>query len=599
MKRLLLPAATLTAAIVVLWGCTRWENRPPNVLLISIDTLRQDHVAAYGYDRPTTPALDRLAAEGARFANAWSTSSWTLPSHISALTGLLPSSHQVEGQNDRLSEEIATLAEAFASEGYASAGFVSHVYLDGQYGFSRGFDEYVTRPTQIAEEVTDQALGWLDDHRRRPFFLFLHYFDPHADYAPPAGYAERFDDDYQGPSSGEYDFLRQFEDPAVPLPEDVARHVVALYDGEIRYTDDQIGRVVDRLREDGRLDDTIVAVFSDHGEEFKEHGSFGHGGTLYSEVTRVPLILRYPHRIQPGTRVEHPSVIADLPAVISLLAGKVPEPQFVRDPSGARPIVEELAGEVVSPDDRRLILETTRDGPKRFSVLHRDYAYISPSEYVRLDAGQSSDGLAQNRIPIPEGLYNIADDPGQQVNLLGPVDCETPSFPDEVVESSRATVLGYIYNDVPGLRLLCRGTREHTARFEGTVRFEAAVPDEPLGYNLGEGDKLIPLGTSVTRLRSDHYGLELEVANIHKGVVFVPPAGSAQVQISLLLDGSSYHTGAVGIPPPGAMVPLGESGIPGVECSLDGGAAPLVSLRESVSLSAEQIDRLRSLGYVE
>jgi arylsulfatase A-like enzyme len=596
MKRFLLPAATLTAAMVVVSGCAQKESRPPNVLLISIDTLRQDHVSAYGYDRSTTPNLDRLAAEGAVFANAWSTSSWTLPSHISALTGLLPSVHQVEGQNDRLPEEIATLAETLARENYASAGFVSHVYLDGQYGFSRGFDEYVTRPTQIAEEVTEQALEWLDDHRRQPFFLFLHYFDPHADYAPPAGYAERFDDDYQGPSVGEYGFLQRFEDPAMPLPDEVARHVVALYDGEIRYTDDQIGRVLDRLREDGRLDDTIVAVFSDHGEEFKEHGSFGHGGTLYSEVTRVPLILRYPPRILPGTRVLSASVISDLPALISSLAGKTPEPQFVDEPPGPLPILQELAGEDVPRHDRTLILETTREGPKRFSVIEGEYAYISPSRHVRVDRGESAGGLEQNWIPIPEGLFHIDGDPLQQVNLLGP---RTRPFPESVVGESRNAVLGYVRDHVQGLRLMCRGPEGRTAKIEGTVRFDAAVLDEPFGYNLGEDDKLIPLGNSVARLRSDHYGLELEVGADDKGVVFVPPTDGVRVHISLLIDGSSYHSGAVRIPPPGETVALGHGGPTDGGCRLEGGKALAVNDRGAVSLTDEQVERLRSLGYVE
>jgi len=146
---------------------------------------------------------------------------------------------------------------------------------------------------------------------------------------------------------------------------------------------------------------------------------------------------------------------------------------------------------------------------------------------------------------------------------------------------------------------MCRGPRGRTAKFEGTVRFEAAVLDEPFGYNLGEDDKLIPLGTSVVRLRSDHYGLELEVDETHKGIVFLPPVNSARVQVSLLLDGSTYHSGAVRIPSPGASVTLGERGTPGAECRLEGGAAPLAAVRGTVSLTDEQVERLRALGYVE
>jgi arylsulfatase A-like enzyme len=144
-------------------GCET-DARPFSVLLISVDTLRRDHVSAYGYDRPTTPALDALGREGAVFENASSTSNWTLPAHMSMLTGLFPSSHRVDGPKDRLPPDLRTLAAAFRTAGHATGGFTSHIYLDEKYGFARGFDTYELVSKRRAEQVTAQAIEWLEQH---------------------------------------------------------------------------------------------------------------------------------------------------------------------------------------------------------------------------------------------------------------------------------------------------------------------------------------------------------------------------------------------------------------------------------------------------
>jgi len=597
MKRIVPAAAAAAAVLVAGWTLLHRGSRPPGVLLISIDTLRQDHVSAYGYDRPTTPTLDHLAVEGALFESAWSPSSWTLPAHVSALTGLSPSAHQVEGERDRLAEEVLTLAQTLARAGYATAGFTSHVYLDEKYGFSRGFDEYVTRPVQIAEEVSDQAIAWLEAHDRGTFFLFLHYFDPHADYAPPEDYARVFDSDPAERSFGEWGFLRQFEDPDTPLPEDVARRIAALYDGEILYTDAHIARVIETLRRQRRLDDTIVAVFSDHGEEFKEHASFGHGDTLYAEVTRIPLILRYPPRIPSGTRVRALASLTDLPGLIAFLAGLAWDDPDARGASAPTPLLEEVVGRGGPPIERRLILETTREGPKRFATLNGRYSYIWPASYARLlVTGTASHGPVRDWIPVPEALFRMDEDPGQTVNLLDAGGSGASGETVAAADTERAAVLRYLQEHVRGLRFVCGSADGRPTRFDGTVQFEAAVSDEPFGYNLGPGDELVPLSGAMG-LRSRRYGVQLETGASEKGIVFPRPEGVTRAHVALLRDGAGLFDGVTPLPQPGQTVFLGDAADGG--CRLEGGVAPLELHREEVSLSEEQIERLKSLGYVE
>jgi len=600
MKRIVPAAAVAVAVVVAGWAVLHRGPRAPGVLLISIDTLRRDHVSAYGYDRPTTPTLDLLAEEGALFEWAWSPSSWTLPSHVSALTGLSPSAHQVEGERDRLAEEVATLAQTLDRAGYATAGFTSHVYLDEKYGFSRGFDAYVTRPVQIAEEVSDQAIAWLKAHDRGPFFLFLHYFDPHADYAPPQEYARVFGADPAERSFGEWGFLRQFEDPDTPLPDDVARRVVALYDGEVLYTDAHISRVIETLRRQRRLDDTIVAVFSDHGEEFKEHASFGHGDTLYAEVTRIPLIFRYPRRIPAGTRVRSLASLTDLPGLIASLAGLASDDPRSRGSSAPTPLLEEVVGGGAPPVERRLILETTREGPKRFATLNGRYSYIWPASYARLlDPGAAPHGPVRDWIPVPEALFRMDEDPEQRVNLLDAGGSGASPEAVAAADAERAAVLRYLQEHVRGLRFVCGSSDGRPTRFEGTVQFEAAVSDEPFGFNFGERDEVVPLESGVMGLRSRRYGVHLETGASEKGIVFPRPDGVTRAQIALLRDGAGLFDGVTPIPGPGETMFLGGRDAAGGGCRLEGGVAPLESDREEVSLSAEQIERLKSLGYVE
>lgn len=326
---------------------------PINVVLISIDSLRADHVHAYGYGRRTTPTIDRIARQGALFENVVAASSWTLPTHVTMLTGLTPRQHGVEYfSGSRLESGITTLGEVLQNAGYQTYGVFSGPYLHPTFGLHRGFHRYESadgevlcldgdcnaRPDSLATDrairvahekahrtvtspmVTKRSLDFLQIREPgKPFFMFLHYFDVHHDYIPPEEYWRKFDARYEGRFSG-----RDFENnPEVHPFMDARklRHLVARYDGEISYTDFHIGNLLRALNQRGLSDDTLVVVTSDHGDEFFEHRGKGHGRTLFDEVIRVPLVMKLPGRIEPGTRITAQVRQQDMMPTILGLAG--------------------------------------------------------------------------------------------------------------------------------------------------------------------------------------------------------------------------------------------------------------------------------------
>ena len=326
------------------------EGEPPNIVLISVDTLRPDHLGAYGYAKNTSPRIDELAAAGAIFENAVSSSSWTLPAHAALFTGLSDSVHGCDDSDRRLDESHLTLAERFGELGYRTVGFFAGPFLHPTFGLAQGFERYIDcssyadQSKQVAldagnldiAEIVDashrdvtnpkvaaQVKQWLANHKtddkNTPFFMFIHLWDVHFDFVPPPPYDTMFDPDYRGSLTGE-DFFRN---PAVnPRMSRVdLDHILALYDGEIAWTDHHIGKILDDLAASGAMDNTIVALVSDHGEEFFEHAGKGHRFTLYDEVIRIPMILFYPAKIPAGTRVETATSIIDIFPTLLDLAG--------------------------------------------------------------------------------------------------------------------------------------------------------------------------------------------------------------------------------------------------------------------------------------
>ncbi len=353
-----------------------------NVVLVTLDTTRADHLGCYGDRRAETPNLDALAHEGALFEHCITSSPFTLPSHSSIMTGLYPPFHGVRlNGGAALADVHTTLAESLSTKGYRCGAFAAAFVLDGRWGLNQGFEHYdddfdiapgqrldlagVQRP---GNEVVDAALGWLDQDDPRPFFAWLHFYDPHSPYEPPAPFFSRFND------------------------EGLAR----LYDGEIAFADSQVGRVLEWLEDRGLDSNTIVIVTADHGESLGHHGENYHGYYIYDDTIHVPLLIRLPHSDRKGIRI--PGLVRTIdimPTVLDLVDAERPE--TVQGQS--------LTAMMVDPD---------HVGPT--------YAY-SESMAVNLQFGWSPlYALSSNRFKFIEAprseLYDLGLDPTESTNRL-------------------------------------------------------------------------------------------------------------------------------------------------------------------------------------
>lgn len=290
--------------------------RARNLLLISIDTLRADRLGCYGHDRPTSPALDALAARGVRFETAWAPSPWTKPSHASLLTGLYPGRHGANAMDAMLSDGVATLGERLQAEGFATVAAVNSIWLaDG--GLERGFDRMVqidyVQGRREGSNMSAHALEALDGlPAGKRFFAFLHFMDVHSDYASLPRWERMFvEPDPRARVDGTTQQLYAVAEGKLQLGPADARRLSGLYDAGIRQLDDELGRMFETLASRGLLDETLVVVTSDHGEELLDHGGVLHGFTQYEEVLRVPLFAVGPGW-PAGAVVERPVSLVDV-----------------------------------------------------------------------------------------------------------------------------------------------------------------------------------------------------------------------------------------------------------------------------------------------
>jgi len=321
---------------------------PANVVIVTLDTTRVDHLSTYGYDRETSPRLTALAEESVRFTRAWSTSPWTLPSHASLFTGLFPpthgahfdpqASHSLADAIDhplasrssagKLDDRFVTLAELVAERGYRTGAFVAGPWLEATFGLLQGFEHVDDDIDDVRGRrgniVTDRALEWLagiDADER--YFLFVNYFDAHYPFDPAPGF-----DDYPRARDG-FDadpLMRKLLDGRRRLSEHEREVLVDRYDGEIRYADEQLGRLLDAVaaRPGGR--NTLIIVTADHGEAFGEGGRYFHTYWLSQELLRVPLVVRYPDRRGAGSSDDSLFQLTDvLPIVAAELSLTLPE----------------------------------------------------------------------------------------------------------------------------------------------------------------------------------------------------------------------------------------------------------------------------------
>ncbi len=312
-------------------SCLPAPGEGPNILVYMIDTLRADHLGAYGYERETSPNLDALAETGTLFRNAIAQSPWTKPSVASVLTGLNPQLHGVNGRKDALSPEATTVAELLWEAGYDTAaiytnGNLSHMGLGQGYAHYQHLREGTTRSIHVlSDQLNEHALRWLERRDRdKPFFLYLHATDPHSPYTPPDGYLDELGLAVRDADAGLIEKVNMLKRGEVDERE--LADLVALYDAEIRFNDEQFGRLVAELRRQGLYESTLILVVSDHGEEFFDHGWWQHGKTLYQEQLAVPLIVRFPNGEGAGETVEALAQHIDIvPTILDVAGVETPE----------------------------------------------------------------------------------------------------------------------------------------------------------------------------------------------------------------------------------------------------------------------------------
>ncbi|MEE9270492.1 MAG: sulfatase [Candidatus Krumholzibacteria bacterium] len=398
----------------------------PNVVFIVLDALRADHLSAYGYERPTSPNMDRVAAEGVVFLNARSHGNRTVLAMPAIFTSLYPSFHGAISRGELMSplpDDRVTIAELFQRANYTSVGLMTNIYLKSAFGMTQGFDrveefnagcyalglykllrklnvlgrpEYASTGSPGAAALTDRGLAWLDHLQDRPFFLYMHYMDTHHPYVAPEEFERRIRPSTDGPDAAEL-FIETLQLLKAGRPQDLdPERLEALrdyYDATILYADHEIGRILDRVRQISQERETIVIITADHGDEFLEHGSLYHTNLVIEGLIRVPLIVWDPARYQGGRRVE--SLVRHID-ILPTLAGII-----------GQPVPQEAMGQSLEPlltgETRDLELASISEGDFCAALVERnwkvmyvdstDTAYLydldkDPQEYRDLSASE-------------------------------------------------------------------------------------------------------------------------------------------------------------------------------------------------------------------
>ena len=412
---------------LLLSGCAHAPR--PNVVLIVLDTLRGDRLSCMGYDRPTTPHIDAIAAQGALFTHAFSTCFWTLPSHASLFTGLHPLQAGATSETLHLPEGDNTLAEILGGAGYRTAGFVCNSWVSAERGFGQGFQEYIEmwrRENQVDVDSTansmetltvDKMERWIAAAAKdgKPFFLFANLNGVHLPYRPAPEYVEKF------VANRGHDMQRVVELSHItsgwshlvgetPLSEEDYRILNDLYDGEVAWADDLVGRIAAALDAAGIADNTIFVIMSDHGEHLGEHDKIDHMSTMYDPALHIPLVIRYPRAFKPGTRNDTMVSIVDVaPTLIHLCGAADRAPQLHVG-------ITSLANPARAPETFILAgNERPLTGIQLLKSRYPGYDYNAIDYRLRCIRSRDSKLIwNENR---PAELYNLAQDPGETNNL--------------------------------------------------------------------------------------------------------------------------------------------------------------------------------------
>jgi arylsulfatase A-like enzyme len=587
---------------VVAWGPVRLsaptDRRRPNVLFILVDTLRFDHLTPYGYRRDTSPNIARtLAKPGAVVENAYAQAPWTLPSVVSFMTSRQPG--EILGDDAAaygIPPEVPTLAEAMARRGYETGGFFGNRILHAGNGFAGGFDTFFSPASDPAADdnqpdaaaVDRRVLPWLEAHRNQPFFLYVHYIDPHDPYDNPEIVDNRSPFETApcpGCVPGRY--MQGVYAGKIPLdPARDTEHLKALYDSEIHYADRFIGRLIDAIPPEV-LRNTLIVLTADHGEEFHEHGGWKHGFTLYEEQIHVPLLVRWDGHVPAGSRLRGTVRLLDLaPTLVRVVGGRV-EPTWegvdLLPALQRRSPLPRLAAfaqhMMIGPlrtaavlDGRKLILFNPRTPYTPTNDLE---AYLWTQDLHRL-----------RRVE----LYDLARDAQERNNLALSVAAA------EDVDRMQPILHRQLDRELPGLRVFLAGFPAG-ARVQGTIAL-GRLPTGWDSYFLAEGDRVELAGNRVT--------FDLGGETLEKGFRLEGDFGGVQT-VEARVDGRPLAAGQVrvgpGTPYPGGA--LSSKALTAGDLPTANGPALLLWLpggRRAPAHAApnpETETRLRALGYVQ
>lgn len=380
-----------------------------NLIFITVDTLRADHLGCYGYDKIETPAIDKLAAEGIQYEKAFSAAPWTCPSMASIFTSLYPEAHGMVLHPIRhsdhfraLSPKLLTLAEAMKQGGMKTCALSEQIWCSETFGFSQGFDEFTMLEKQ-KRHLTDKAIDRIQRYSKdEPFFLYMHYLDPHTPYLPP----EEFEIPH--PAADKYVEFKELDwdqwwqrlwnlNRNTPDIDELLSYIISLYDGEIRFIDHEIRRLMACIDESGLSENTVIALISDHGEAFLEHAML-HGSTLFNEEIFVPIIIKVPWEEGfKGLKIAQPVSTLDLmPTLLDIMGLPVPR---------------SIHGEVITPRD---INGNGRLGIERSDFIRSESAYDTAWKKVQTHGFS----LILNKNTRDCRLFDLDGDPMEQADVL-------------------------------------------------------------------------------------------------------------------------------------------------------------------------------------
>jgi arylsulfatase A-like enzyme len=407
-------------------GCSDSRQARPHVVLIVLDTARADFFSSYGFPDKTTPVFDRLASEGTRYSSAFSTSFWTLPGHASLFTGLYPSEAGATSETNRLPGEVSTIAELLREAGYRTLGSASNPWLTEERGFHQGFEDFrevwredPDRARFAVEEIgVEDAVDWIEESARgeNPFFLFLNFNSPHMPYTPPPDLLSRFVSPDRSRAqvrrlmevAGPWKFLAG----ELSLNEGDFEALREMYAGEIAVTDRYVDAIVEALEKEGILDDTLLIVTSDHGENIGDHGMIDHALSMYDTTVRVPLVIRYPERFEAG------AVVDDLVSLVDVVPTILDASELIDESNRERVEHRSLCS---NRRERRPFVVAENDRPvnavRLLSEMFPGFDTTSidrPLRMIRTD---------RHKLIWPIGgepeVYDLERDPNEKIDITG------------------------------------------------------------------------------------------------------------------------------------------------------------------------------------